>query len=123
MVIVRNLEFYSMCEHHMLPFFGACHIGYIPDGKVIGVSKITRLVHFFSRRLQVQERLTNEIAQTLDELLKPIGVAVVIEAKHLCMMMRGARIKDADMVTSKMIGGFQKRAETRTEFLRLIRNT
>ncbi len=122
MVIVKDIELYSMCEHHMLPFFGKCHVGYIPKNKVIGLSKIPRIVDAFAKRLQLQERLTHQIANTLDEILNPLGVAVVIEAKHLCMMMRGVEKQDSKMVSSCMLGSFRKHPETRSEFLSLIKS-
>lgn len=117
MVIVRDIEFYSLCEHHMLPFLGRAHVAYIPNGKVIGLSKIPRVVDMFSRRLQVQERLTRQIADFLDELLHPSGVAVVIEAMHMCSMIRGVRKHDARMTTSTMLGGFRSNMASRMEFL------
>ncbi len=120
MVIVRNIDFFSLCEHHLLPFFGRCHVGYIPDKKVVGLSKIPRIVDVFSRRLQVQERLTVQIAETLQAKLKPIGVGVVIEARHLCMMMRGVEKQNTLAVTSHMLGAFRKQEQTRAEFLKLI---
>lgn len=121
MIVVKDIELYSMCEHHMLPFFGKCHIGYIPDGKVIGLSKIPRIVDAFARRLQLQERLTHQIAYCLVEHLQPKGLGVVIEAKHLCMMMRGVQKQNSEMVTSSMLGLFRSRSETRMEFLSLIK--
>jgi GTP cyclohydrolase I len=121
MVIVRDIDFYSLCEHHLLPFFGRCHIAYIPDGKVIGLSKIPRLVEVFARRLQIQERMTNQIAETIREKIAPLGVAVVIEATHLCMAMRGVEKQNSFAVTSAMLGGFRSDARTRMEFLELIR--
>jgi GTP cyclohydrolase I len=120
MIIVKDIEIYSMCEHHLLPFFGKCHIGYIPAGKVVGVSKLARLADMFSRRLQLQERLTNQIADALMSHLKPIGVGVVIEAQHLCMMMRGVEKQSSFMITSAMLGCFRKHLATRTEFLKLL---
>ncbi len=119
MVIVKGIEVYSMCEHHMLPFFGKAHIAYIPDGKIVGLSKIPRVVDIFSRRLQVQERLTHEVLQCIDETLKPLGCAVVIEAKHMCMMMRGVQKQNSTTTTSAFTGQFNK-VETRNEFLHLI---
>lgn len=117
MVIVRDIEFYSLCEHHMLPFLGRAHVAYMPDGKVIGLSKIPRIVDLFSRRLQVQERMTRQIANELQELLAPKGVAVVVEGLHLCMMMRGVQKHDARMTTSAMHGAFRTNLATRQEFL------
>jgi len=117
MVIVRDIEFYSMCEHHMLPFIGRAHVAYIPQGKVIGLSKIPRIVDMFSRRLQVQERLTRQVAEFLDELLHPTGVAVVMEAMHMCSMIRGVRKHDARMTTSAMLGSFRTNMASRMEFL------
>jgi GTP cyclohydrolase I len=121
MIIVRDIEVYSMCEHHMLPFFGRCHVGYIPSGKVIGVSKLPRIVDAFARRLQLQERLTKQIANTIKRVLDPIGVGVVIEARHLCMMMRGVEKQNSNMLTSSMLGLFRESQNTRNEFLHLIR--
>ena len=120
MVIVKDIELYSLCEHHMLPFFGKCHIGYIPDGKVLGVSKLARIVDLFARRLQIQENLTNQVAGTIMDLLAPEGVGVVIEAKHLCMMMRGVEKQNSCMVTSAMLGSFRRDRATRNEFLHLL---
>ncbi len=120
MVIVRDIEFFSMCEHHMLPFFGKAHVGYIPNGKVIGLSKIPRIVEMFSRRLQVQERLTHQIAHTLKDVLDPIGVAVVMEGRHLCMQMRGVEKQNSFATTSAMLGEFHDEVETRAEFLSII---
>jgi len=121
MVIVRDVEFYSLCEHHMLPFFGRAHIAYIPNGKVVGLSKLARLVEIFSRRLQVQERLTKQVADALTDVLKPQGVGVVIEAQHLCMMMRGVEKQNSSTVTSAMTGVFMTQPHTRNEFLHLVR--
>lgn len=117
MVIVRDIDFYSMCEHHMLPFFGKAHVAYIPDGRIIGLSKIPRIVEMFARRLQVQERMTQEIAEFLLEALKPQGVAVVVEGAHMCAMMRGVKKDNARMVTSAMLGIFRRDPRTRAEFL------
>jgi GTP cyclohydrolase IA len=122
MVLVRNIEFYSMCEHHMLPFYGRCHVAYLPKGKIIGISKIPRIVDMFSRRLQVQERLTNQIAVTLQEVLDPHGVAVVMEGKHLCMMMRGVEKQNSFVTSSAMVGAFKTERATRMEFLSLIKS-
>ncbi|HXW04608.1 MAG TPA: GTP cyclohydrolase I FolE [Vicinamibacterales bacterium] len=121
MVIVKDIDFYSLCEHHLLPFFGRCHIAYIPQDRVLGLSKIPRLVEIFARRLQIQERLTNEIAETLREKVRPLGVAVVMEATHLCMSMRGVEKQNSVAVTSAMLGVFRDDARTRMEFLELIR--
>jgi GTP cyclohydrolase IA len=121
MVIVKDIDFYSLCEHHILPFFGKCHVAYIPQGRVIGLSKIPRLVEIFARRLQVQERLTNQIAETLREKVTPLGVAVVMEGAHLCMSMRGVEKQNSVAVTSAMLGVFRDDARTRMEFLELIR--
>jgi len=121
MVIVRDIDFYSLCEHHLLPFFGKCHVAYIPQGRVLGLSKIPRLVDIFARRLQIQERLTNQIAETLREKVDPLGVAVVVEATHLCMSMRGVEKQNSFAVTSAMLGVFREDARTRMEFLDLIR--
>jgi GTP cyclohydrolase I len=123
MVLVRDIEMYSMCEHHMLPFFGKCHIAYIPNGKIVGLSKLPRIVEVFARRLQVQERLTEEIAQAIDDVLKPAGVGVVIEAVHLCMMMRGVEKQNSKTLTSALRGSFRDDARTRDEFLRLAYRT
>ena len=120
MIIVKDIELYSLCEHHMLPFFGKCHIGYIPEGKVLGVSKLARIVDLFARRLQIQERLTNQVASSIMDTLAPEGVGVVIEAQHLCMMMRGVEKQNSCMVTSAMLGSFRKESSTRNEFLKLI---
>jgi len=120
LVIVKNIELYSMCEHHLLPFLGKCHVGYIPNGKVLGLSKIARIVDFFARRLQIQERLTGEIANCISDITKAHGVAVVIEAKHLCMMMRGVEKQDSSMITSVNLGTLRDNAASRSEFLKLI---
>jgi len=120
MVIVKDIDFYSLCEHHLLPFFGKCHVAYIPNGKVVGLSKIPRLVDIYARRLQVQERLTNQIASTLLDKVNPLGVAVVTEATHLCMSMRGVQKQNSVAVSSAMLGAFREDARTRSEFLNLI---
>jgi len=122
MVIVKDIEMFSLCEHHMLPFFGKVHVAYIPNGKVVGLSKIPRLVDVFARRLQVQERMTVEIAETIQNVIQPQGVGVVVEARHLCMMMRGVEKQHSATVTSSMLGCFREETETRNEFLSLIRN-
>jgi GTP cyclohydrolase IA len=121
MVIVRDIDVYSLCEHHLLPFFGKCHVAYIPQGRVLGLSKIPRLVDIFARRLQIQERLTNQIAETLREKVDPLGVAVVMEATHLCMAMRGVEKQNSVATTSAMLGVFREDARTRMEFLELIK--
>ncbi len=120
MVVVRDIEFYSMCEHHMLPFFGKAHVAYLPRKKIIGLSKIPRIVDMFAHRLQVQERLTQQIAEFIQEKIDPLGVGVVIEGQHLCMMMRGIKKEQAKMTTSAMLGGFRTRLETRMEFLNML---
>ncbi len=120
MICVKNIEFYSICEHHLLPFFGKCHIGYIPKGYIIGLSKLCRLVEIYSRRLQVQERMTKEIAEMLQKYLNPRGVAVVMEAQHLCMQMRGVEKQHSEAVTSAMLGSFRENQATRMEFFKLI---
>ena len=121
MVVVKDVEFYSQCEHHMLPFFGRVHVGYVPDGKIIGLSKIARVVDVFARRLQVQERMTSQIAEGLMEILTPRGVGVVVEARHFCMMMRGVQKQNSSTLSSAMRGIFQEDARTRMEFMDLIR--
>jgi GTP cyclohydrolase IA len=121
MVIVRDIDFYSMCEHHLLPFFGKCHVAYIPNGRVVGLSKIPRLVDIFARRLQLQERMTNQIAETIREKIQPLGVAVVCEGTHLCMAMRGVEKQNSYTVTSAMLGTFRDNARTRMEFLELLK--
>ena len=120
MVVVRDIEFFSICEHHLIPFFGRCHVGYLPNKKIIGLSKIPRLVDVFSQRLQVQERLTSQIAKTIEKILAPIGVGVVMEGRHLCMQMRGVEKQNSFASTSAMLGQFRKSAETRAEFLSII---
>jgi GTP cyclohydrolase I len=122
MVIVRDIDFYSLCEHHLLPFFGRCHVAYIPNGRVIGLSKIPRLVDIFSRRLQLQERMTNQIADTITEKIHPLGVAVVCEGTHLCMAMRGVEKQNSYTITSAMLGAFRDNARTRMEFLELLKH-
>ncbi|MBA2709120.1 MAG: GTP cyclohydrolase I FolE [Tatlockia sp.] len=121
MVIVKGIELYSMCEHHLLPFFGTCHVGYLPDGKVIGLSKIARIVDYFSRRLQIQERLTSEIADCIESITGARGVAVIIEARHLCMMMRGVEKQNSSMTTSIMLGEMRENHSSRNEFLMLLK--
>jgi GTP cyclohydrolase I len=123
MVVVKDIDFFSLCEHHLLPFVGKAHVAYMPDRKIVGLSKIPRLVEMFSRRLQVQERLTTQIAGTLDEVLQPRGVAVVMEAVHLCMMMRGVEKQNSKAVTSAMLGAFRSHPETRAEFMELIKGS
>jgi GTP cyclohydrolase I len=120
MVVVKDIDMFSLCEHHILPFFGKCHVAYIPDKKVVGLSKIPRLVNMFSRRLQIQERLTAQIAQAIQNCIKPLGVGVVIEARHLCMVMRGVEKQRSEAVTSAMLGAFRENLQTREEFLSLI---
>ena len=123
MVIVKNIDFYSLCEHHMLPFFGKCHVAYLPNGKIIGLSKVPRLVDAYGRRLQVQERLTTQIAHCIQDIVKPTGVGVVIEATHLCMSMRGVEKQNSYTTTSSMLGSFKKDPRTRGEFLSLLTPT
>jgi GTP cyclohydrolase I len=120
MVVVKDIEMYSLCEHHLLPFFGKCHVAYLPNKKVVGLSKIPRLVNLYSRRLQIQERLTNQIAQAIEKAIAPIGVGVVIEARHMCMVMRGVEKQNSQAVTSAMLGAFRDNQQTREEFLSLI---
>lgn len=123
MVVVRDIDFYSLCEHHMLPFFGRAHVAYIPDGRIIGLSKLPRLVEMYSRRLQVQERLTRGVADELHKVLRPRGVAVVVEAQHLCMMMRGVQSQNSYTITSAMVGDFEADPKTRDEFMQLLRKS
>jgi GTP cyclohydrolase IA len=123
MVVVKDIEFYSLCEHHLLPFFGRCHVGYIPRGKVVGLSKIPRIVDMFSRRLQVQERLTLQIAEAIREILNPAGVGVVMEGRHMCMTMRGVQKQNSTATTSAMLNEFRDEQETRAEFLSIISST
>jgi GTP cyclohydrolase I len=122
MILVKNIEVYSLCEHHLLPFIGKCHVAYLPTGKVIGLSKIARIVDMFARRLQIQENLTKQIADSLMDIIQPSGVGVIIEAKHLCMMMRGVEKQNSSMTTSMMLGSFRKDDRTRSEFVRLSRS-
>jgi GTP cyclohydrolase I len=122
MIVQKDIDFYSLCEHHLLPFFGKAHVAYIPHHKIVGISKLARLVDVFARRLQVQERLTNQIANTIMERLDPLGVAVVIEAEHLCMRMRGVEKQNSVIITSTLLGAFRTRQETRNEFMTLIRH-
>jgi len=123
MVLLKDIDFYSLCEHHLLPFFGRAHVAYVPDGRIVGLSKLARIVDMISRRLQVQERLTNEIASVLNRVLEPKGVAVVLEAQHLCMQMRGVQKQNAYAITSSMLGEFEADPKTRAEFMQLIRHT
>ena len=120
MIIVKDIEFYSLCEHHLIPFYGKAHVGYIPDGKIIGVSKIPRVIDFYARRLQVQERLTSQIATCIQDLLNPKGVAVVMEGRHFCMLMRGVQKQNSIASTSSMLGAFKDQSTTRNEFLKLV---
>ena len=120
MVIVKDIEFYSLCEHHLIPFYGKAHVGYIPDGKIIGLSKIPRIIDFYARRLQVQERLTNQIATCIQDLLNPKGVAVIMEGRHFCMLMRGVQKQNSIASTSSMLGTFKEKSNTRNEFLKLV---
>jgi GTP cyclohydrolase IA len=122
MVVVKDIEVYSLCEHHLLPFFGKCHVAYLPDKKVVGLSKIARLVNMYARRLQIQERLTSQIAQALEDKLSPQGVGVIIEARHMCMVMRGVEKQHSAAVTSAMLGAFRENKQTRDEFLSLVRD-
>lgn len=121
MVVVKDIEFFSLCEHHLLPFFGKCHVAYLPNKRVIGLSKVARLVNMFARRLQIQERLTSQVAEAIQEKISPEGVGVIIEARHLCMQMRGVEKQHGQAVTSAMLGGFRHNKQTRDEFLALIR--
>lgn len=123
MVLIKDIPLYSLCEHHLLPFFGNAHVGYIPNDKIVGISKIAKMVDLYARRLQVQERLTNQIAKTLMDVLKPCGVGVVIEAEHLCMQMRGVQKRGTAVITSAMLGAFRRRPETRAEFMNLIKKS
>jgi len=120
MIVLKDIDFYSLCEHHILPFFGKAHVAYLPNGKIVGISKLARLVEVFARRLQVQERMTNQIAETVAEQLRPLGVAVVLEAEHLCMRMRGVEKQNSTVVTSAMLGVFRDQQTTRQEFMNLI---
>jgi len=121
MVIVRDIEFYSLCEHHILPFFGKCHVGYIPNKKIVGLSKVPRIIDMLARRLQVQERLTDQIAQVVNELIQPQGIAVVMEAQHMCMMIRGVEKQRSSTITNVMLGAFREKDSTRAEFLQSIK--
>lgn len=121
MVVVKDIEFFSLCEHHLLPFFGKCHVAYLPSKKVIGLSKVARLVNMFARRLQIQERMTSQIAQAIQEKISPLGVGVIVEARHLCMQMRGVEKQHGQAVTSAMLGAFRNSKQTRDEFLSLVR--
>ncbi len=123
MVLVKDIEIYSLCEHHLLPFFGKCHVAYIPSKKVIGLSKIARLVNMYARRMQIQERLTNQVAKAIEQRLSPEGVGVIIEARHLCMVMRGVEKQQSSAVTSAMLGAFRENKQTRDEFLALVRGS
>ncbi len=120
MIIVKDIEFYSLCEHHLIPFYGKAHVGYIPNGKIIGLSKIPRIIDFYARRLQVQERLTNQIATCIQDLLNPKGVAVIMEGRHFCMLMRGVQKQNSIASTSSMLGAFKDKSTTRNEFLKLV---
>jgi GTP cyclohydrolase I len=122
MVVVKDIEFFSLCEHHLLPFFGKCHVAYLPNKRVIGLSKVARLVNMFARRLQIQERLTSQIAKAIEEKISPEGVGVIVEARHLCMQMRGVEKQHGQAVTSAMLGSFRHNKQTRDEFLSLVRN-